>query len=149
MYREIPKKQYTTRIDKEEKKRMAYRRRQGMGRSSTFKEERTPPPEEGDRTATYSTSSSLAAQAIMASAAHRDASHSSAYAHSGFKDHSKVPPLVFISFFLFSFYYSVCDVSDQTISILFYCFLFPDGIEYESVNTPPRMLPPFLLLHVI
>ncbi|KAL3622704.1 hypothetical protein CASFOL_033312 [Castilleja foliolosa] len=58
---------------------MAYRRKQGMGRSATFKEEGggTPPPPQ------HSTSSSLAAQAIMASAAHRDSSHSSAaYAHS-------------------------------------------------------------------
>ncbi|KAL3629899.1 hypothetical protein CASFOL_026211 [Castilleja foliolosa] len=54
---------------------MAYRRRQGMGRSATFKEETYPPPP-------HSTSSSLAAQAIMASAAHRDSSHSPAYAHS-------------------------------------------------------------------
>ncbi|KAL7134010.1 hypothetical protein ABFS83_12G178100 [Erythranthe nasuta] len=60
---------------------MAYRRRQGMGRSSTFKEEIYPSLEEGGTAA----SSSLAAQAIMASAAHRDSSHSSAYAHS---DHS-------------------------------------------------------------
>ncbi|KAL3839918.1 hypothetical protein ACJIZ3_024509 [Penstemon smallii] len=52
---------------------MAYRRRQGMGRSSTFEEETYRPPE---------TTSSLAAQAIKASAAHRDSSHSSAYAHS-------------------------------------------------------------------
>ncbi|KAI3447868.1 hypothetical protein Pfo_004533 [Paulownia fortunei] len=71
---------------------MAYRRRQGMGRSSTFKEEIYPPPEEGGTAATISTSSSLAAQAIMASAAHRDSSHSSAYAHSAFKDHPKGGP---------------------------------------------------------
>ncbi|KAK6152557.1 hypothetical protein DH2020_015192 [Rehmannia glutinosa] len=69
---------------------MAYRRRQGMGRSSTLKEDIYPPLEEGPTAGTHSTSSSLAAQAIMASAAHRDSSHSSAYAHhSVFKDHSK------------------------------------------------------------
>ncbi|KAL8504961.1 hypothetical protein ACS0TY_016237 [Phlomoides rotata] len=66
---------------------MAYRRKQVMGRSSTFKEDSYPPSEDGDRAAPYSPSSSLAAQAIMASAAHRDSSHSSAYAHSGFKGH--------------------------------------------------------------
>ncbi|XP_057801084.1 uncharacterized protein LOC131016403 [Salvia miltiorrhiza] len=47
---------------------MAYRRRQGgMSRSSTFKEEKKPPPDEGEWAAT----SSLAAQAIAASTAHR------------------------------------------------------------------------------
>ncbi|KAK6118557.1 hypothetical protein DH2020_047699 [Rehmannia glutinosa] len=72
---------------------MAYRRRQGMGRSSTLKEDIYPPLEEGPTVGTHSTSSSLAAQAIMASAAHRDSSHSSAYAHhSVFKDHSKGGP---------------------------------------------------------
>ncbi|KAI3472956.1 hypothetical protein Pfo_029203 [Paulownia fortunei] len=56
---------------------MAYRRRQGMGRSSTFKEDIYQPSEEVHTAA----SSSLVAHAIRASAAHRDSSHSSAYAH--------------------------------------------------------------------
>ncbi|KAA8517611.1 hypothetical protein F0562_015085 [Nyssa sinensis] len=70
---------------------MAYRRRQGITRSSTFKEEIYHPPD--DATSSYSSSSSLAAQAIRASAAHRDSSLSSAYGnsafHSSFKDRSK------------------------------------------------------------
>ncbi|PIN05667.1 hypothetical protein CDL12_21789 [Handroanthus impetiginosus] len=68
---------------------MAYRRRQGLGRSSTFKEDAYHPPEQAD---TYSASSSLAAQAIRASAAHRDSSHSSAYAHPASREHSKEGP---------------------------------------------------------
>ncbi|XP_009757235.1 uncharacterized protein LOC107820836 [Nicotiana tabacum] len=62
---------------------MAYRRRQGMSKSSTFKEESffRPPPDDDD---SLSSSSSLAAQAIKASAAHRDSSLSSAYADSAF-----------------------------------------------------------------
>ncbi|KAL6528559.1 hypothetical protein OROMI_029204 [Orobanche minor] len=56
---------------------MAYRRRQGMGRSSTFKEDIYPSPEE-DGGGSPSTSPSLEAQAIIA---HRDSSN--------FKDHSK------------------------------------------------------------
>ncbi|KAI4338947.1 hypothetical protein MLD38_023949 [Melastoma candidum] len=62
---------------------MAYRRRHGLSRSSTFEEVFNPPPpnalasdEEGD-------SSSLAAQAIRASAAHRESSLSSAYGGGG------------------------------------------------------------------
>ncbi|KAA8517573.1 hypothetical protein F0562_017797 [Nyssa sinensis] len=70
---------------------MAYRRRQGITRASTFKEEIYHPPD--DATSSYSSSSSLAAQAIRASAAHRDSSLSSAYGnsafHSSFKDRSK------------------------------------------------------------
>ncbi|KAG8377154.1 hypothetical protein BUALT_Bualt09G0139000 [Buddleja alternifolia] len=60
-----------------------------MGRSSTFKEEiYHPPPDEGS-SQSHSTSSTLAAQAIRASAAHRDSSHSSAYAaHSAINDYS-------------------------------------------------------------
>ncbi|KAK4359521.1 hypothetical protein RND71_021750 [Anisodus tanguticus] len=56
---------------------MAYRRRQGMTKESTFKDDnifRPPPADDGGD------SSSLAAQAIRASAAHRDSSLSSAYA---------------------------------------------------------------------
>ncbi|KAL0450875.1 UNVERIFIED_CONTAM: hypothetical protein Slati_1643900 [Sesamum latifolium] len=57
---------------------MAYRRRHHvLGRSATFKEEVYQPPEDEDTSA----SSSLAAQAIRASAAHRDSSLSSAYAY--------------------------------------------------------------------
>ncbi|KAI3759968.1 hypothetical protein L1987_50355 [Smallanthus sonchifolius] len=73
---------------------MAYRRKQGISRSSTFKEEiHRSPNDEGTTTAVPS--SSLAAQAIRASAAHRDSSVSSAYAsssfRSSFKDRSKDP----------------------------------------------------------
>ncbi|KAK2656928.1 hypothetical protein Ddye_009980 [Dipteronia dyeriana] len=73
---------------------MAYRRRQGMSRSSTFKEEIHHPPETNDNkhslTSSHSfspssssssspPSQSLAAQAIRASAAHRQSSLSPAY----------------------------------------------------------------------
>ncbi|XP_042480828.1 uncharacterized protein LOC122061566 isoform X3 [Macadamia integrifolia] len=54
---------------------MAYRRRQGLTKSSTFKEEIRYPSDD-------SSSSSLAAQAIRASSAHRDSSFSSAYGES-------------------------------------------------------------------
>ncbi|KAF6172627.1 hypothetical protein GIB67_041950 [Kingdonia uniflora] len=60
---------------------MAYRRKQGISRASTFKEEiRHPPPPPDDN----SSPSSLAAQAIRASSAHRDSSLSSAYGESAF-----------------------------------------------------------------
>ncbi|CAI9097145.1 OLC1v1033497C1 [Oldenlandia corymbosa var. corymbosa] len=74
---------------------MAYRRRQGITRASTFKEDSiysssssSPPP-----TSAPPSSSSLAAQAIRASAAHRDSSLSSAYASpdSFSNDRSKGP----------------------------------------------------------
>ncbi|XP_059642717.1 uncharacterized protein LOC132284615 isoform X2 [Cornus florida] len=73
---------------------MAYRRRQGISRASTFKEEIYTPPDLGSSSSSSSTpSSSLAAQAIRASAAHRDSSLSSAYGdsafHSSFNDRSK------------------------------------------------------------
>ncbi|KAJ9544739.1 hypothetical protein OSB04_024446 [Centaurea solstitialis] len=80
---------------------MAYRRRQGISRASTFKEDTIHHRSSSDETTTSSApasasgspSSSLAAQAIRASAAHRDSSLSSAYAnsafHSSFKDRSK------------------------------------------------------------
>ncbi|OWM81592.1 uncharacterized protein LOC116200823 [Punica granatum] len=65
---------------------MAYRRRQGIARSSTFKEEIHYPPHEDCFTSSNhsssSSSSSLAAQAIRASAAHRESSLSSAYGDS-------------------------------------------------------------------
>ncbi|KAL5711567.1 hypothetical protein ACHQM5_022002 [Ranunculus cassubicifolius] len=76
---------------------MAYRRRQGISRASTFKEEihynpptSPPPPQQqhdedaGTSSSTTGTSSSLAAQAIRASSAHRDSSLSSAYRESAF-----------------------------------------------------------------
>lgn len=77
---------------------MAYRRRQGISRASTFKEEIRISPNGDDTTTTTSSASappsSLASQAIRASAAHRDSSLSSAYAssalHSSFKERSKV-----------------------------------------------------------
>ncbi|KAG2691181.1 hypothetical protein I3760_09G224600 [Carya illinoinensis] len=60
---------------------MAYRRRHGISRASTFKEEFHHPPDD-DHNLPDSSSSSLAAQAIRASAAHRESSLSSAYADS-------------------------------------------------------------------
>lgn len=70
---------------------MAYRRRHGITRSSTFKEDIYSPPipsyHNGAAAAPPAPDggpSSLAAQAIRASAAHRDSSLSSAYADSAF-----------------------------------------------------------------
>ncbi|GMY25745.1 bromodomain and phd finger-containing protein 3 [Fagus crenata] len=68
---------------------MAYRRRQGMTRTSTFKEEIHHPPDNTNSSSSSSSSdssssSSLAAQAIRASAVHRESSLSSAYADSAF-----------------------------------------------------------------
>lgn len=82
---------------------MAYRRRQGVTRASTFKEEIYHPPDDdnyktNNRNPTFTgshsfssstsitpaSSTSLAAQAIRASAAHRESSLSSAYADSAF-----------------------------------------------------------------
>ncbi|XP_059305193.1 uncharacterized protein LOC132056837 isoform X2 [Lycium ferocissimum] len=64
---------------------MAYRRRQGITKSSTIKEENVfRPPDDDDEGRDTISSSSLAAQAIRASAAHRDSSLSSAYADSAF-----------------------------------------------------------------
>jgi len=84
---------------------MAYRRRQGISRTSTFKEEIYRSPEHdhhhdninknsnnNDDTlfTTSSSSPSLAAQAIRASAAHRESSLSSAYAGGSISQRSKV-----------------------------------------------------------
>ncbi|XP_043697995.1 uncharacterized protein LOC122648819 isoform X2 [Telopea speciosissima] len=63
---------------------MAYRRRHGLTKASTFKEEIRHPSEE-------SSSSSLAAQAIRASSAHRDSSFSSAYGESALASAYKEP----------------------------------------------------------
>ncbi|KAK6943332.1 hypothetical protein RJ641_024434 [Dillenia turbinata] len=90
---------------------MAYRRRQGITRASTFKEEIVPhPPSQsqspederaGDifsnsnsisNSSSSPSSNSLAAQAIRASAAHRDSSLSSAYASDPFYSLSDRPP---------------------------------------------------------
>ncbi|KAL7265758.1 hypothetical protein ACSBR1_003522 [Camellia fascicularis] len=75
---------------------MAYRRRQGVARTSTFKEEiHYPPPPDGNSSSSSSSSSSLAAQAIRASAAHRDSSSlSSAYADSAFRQRPEISCLV-------------------------------------------------------
>lgn len=66
------------------RKTMAYRRRQGITRASTFKEEIYHPLEDSTSSSTEAPSASLAAQAIRASAAHRDSSLSSAYGDSAF-----------------------------------------------------------------
>ncbi|XP_059668182.1 uncharacterized protein LOC132313435 [Cornus florida] len=75
---------------------MAYRRRQGITRASTFKEEiyhLHQPHDDDSTTSSSSSSSSMATQAIRASAAHRDSSLSSAYGdsafHSSFNNRSK------------------------------------------------------------
>nr|GLL36771.1 uncharacterized protein LOC109181355 isoform X1 [Ipomoea trifida]GMD39975.1 Developmental and secondary metabolism regulator veA like [Ipomoea batatas] len=72
---------------------MACRRRHGITRSATFKEEiYRPSPmddDDGDGESFSSASQSLAAQAIRASAAHRDSSLSSAYAQNNFRDRPK------------------------------------------------------------
>ncbi|XP_024965814.1 uncharacterized protein LOC112506016 [Cynara cardunculus var. scolymus] len=71
---------------------MAYRRRQGVSRSSTFKEEIYHPPNNDASSSSSvitSPSSSLASQAIRASIAHRSSSLSSGYANSAFQDRSK------------------------------------------------------------
>lgn len=80
---------------------MAYRRRQGITKSSTFKEEIYHPPEDDNSNSklktsqTFTGSSSLAAQAMRASAAHRDSSLSSAYAGESLPQSSsnKVQPI--------------------------------------------------------
>lgn len=78
---------------------MAYRRRQGgITRASTFKEDTHHKPEDQDdlkssklrSSHTFNSSSSLAAQAIRASAAHRDSSLSSAYTAGSASNRSKV-----------------------------------------------------------
>lgn len=64
---------------------MAYRRKQGVPRPMTLKEEfglRSPPPPPPDESSSSSSTSSLAAKAIRASSAFRDSSLSSAYAQS-------------------------------------------------------------------
>ncbi|KAK9124805.1 hypothetical protein Sjap_014407 [Stephania japonica] len=72
---------------------MAYRRRQsGLSRASTFEEEVREAPPDDDLP---SSPSSLAAQAIRASSAHRDSSLSSAYGQSAYRqppDHPRSPP---------------------------------------------------------
>ena len=75
-----------------------------MTRTSTFKEEIHHPPDNTNSTSSdSSSSSSLAAQAIRASAVHRESSLSSAYADSTFASHpSKV--LFFFILLNVSFY---------------------------------------------
>ncbi|XP_059462970.1 uncharacterized protein LOC132191871 [Corylus avellana] len=72
---------------------MAYRRRQGITRASTFKEEVHLPPDDKHNNDSSNSSSSLAAQAIRASAAHRESSLSSAYADSAFATTHQPRPL--------------------------------------------------------
>lgn len=111
---------------------MAYRRRQGITKSSTFKEEIYHPPDNNSKNINNSnennkasvpsfktshsfspSTQSLAAQAIRASAAHRDSSLSSAYAADpplpSDTQRSKVP---FFSFSLFTYVW------------IGFCFLF-------------------------
>ncbi|KAK3212846.1 hypothetical protein Dsin_017552 [Dipteronia sinensis] len=83
---------------------MAYRRRQGISRSSTFKEEIHHPPETNDNkpslTSSHSfspsssspPSQSLAAQAIRASAAHRQSTLSPAYSGADSQQRSRAFP---------------------------------------------------------
>ncbi|XP_019186650.1 PREDICTED: uncharacterized protein LOC109181355 isoform X2 [Ipomoea nil] len=69
---------------------MACRRRHGITRAATFKEEMyRPSMDDDDGESLSSASQSLAAQAIRASAAHRDSSLSSAYAQQPLRDRPK------------------------------------------------------------
>ncbi|KAK4742525.1 hypothetical protein SAY87_000526 [Trapa incisa] len=72
---------------------MAYRRKQGLAKSSTFQEEIRHPPHEdtSNHSSSSTSSSSLAAQAIRASAAHRESSLSSAYGNSAFAYRDREP----------------------------------------------------------
>ncbi|XP_050215015.1 uncharacterized protein LOC126666096 [Mercurialis annua] len=79
---------------------MAYRRRQGMARASTFKDEisHREPDEQKEHNKsmlksshTFNSTSSLAAQAIRASAAHRESSLSSAYTAAGTSTGDSLP----------------------------------------------------------
>lgn len=124
---------------------MAYRRRQGITRVSTFKEEIHHPPDETTTHASSSASSSpsLAAQAIRASAAHRESSLSSAYGDSAFfrdSDHRLRSEVFFLSVLFHYIYIYIYSVTvsfsiivyqtDQTYIILrcnfyeFYALLF-------------------------
>ena len=107
---------------------MAYRRRQGITKTSTFTEEihHPPPPDYNNndlkRSSSSSSSSSssgggggggtlpnstsytsLAAQAIRASAVHRESSLSSAYADSAFASRPSKVPFFFFFFSLLAF----------------------------------------------
>jgi hypothetical protein len=82
---------------------MAYRRRQGITRASTFKEEVHLPPDDNPSNDSSNSSSSLAAQAIRASAAHRESSLSSAYANSAVASTHQPRPL---KVFFFSFFFN-------------------------------------------
>ena len=108
------------------KTKMAYRRRQGITKTSTFTEEihHPPPPDYNNnndlkRSSSSSSSSSsgggggtlpnstsytsLAAQAIRASAVHRESSLSSAYADSAFASRPSKVPFFFLFFSLLAF----------------------------------------------
>lgn len=92
---------------------MAYRRRQGITRASTFKEEIYLRPEDDSDnndtkrsnmlkpSYTFHSSSSLAAQAIKASAAHRESSLSSADGGDSSPQRSKVHKIAKLLFFYF------------------------------------------------
>ncbi|KAG0468140.1 hypothetical protein HPP92_017468 [Vanilla planifolia] len=69
---------------------MAYRRKHGTPRASTF-EDFTSNPSVADDDVTVSSPASLAAKAIRASAAHRESSLSSAYADSAFASSNRDP----------------------------------------------------------
>lgn len=101
---------------------MAYRRRQGITRASTFKEEIHHQPDHdnnNDSSSNPSSSSSLAAQAIRASAAHRDSSSlSSAYAHSSFHSSFHHRSKVF-SLFPFLSLYPLLFISRMFIIVTF------------------------------
>ncbi|KAF5953416.1 hypothetical protein HYC85_006272 [Camellia sinensis] len=117
---------------------MAYRRRQGVARTSTFKEEiHYPPPPDGNS----SSSSSLAAQAIRASAAHRDSSSlSSAYADSAFRQRPE-------EFSTYEYEYASMKSSNKTKGFWGVLAQKAKGILDEEDNvsqqfeTPSRMRP--------
>lgn len=102
---------------------MAYRRRQGITRASTFKEEvHHLPPDDNQNNDSSNSSSSLAAQAIRASAAHRESSLSSAYADSAFASTHQPRPLKVFFFSFFSTIRSVFLFNVEFDLILFLSF---------------------------
>lgn len=136
---------------------MAYRRRQGITKSSTFKEEIYHPPDNNvnDNKASFptfkashsispSTSQSLAAQAIRASAIHRDSSLSSAYSAdpplSSETQGSKVGFFLFSFFsinlwigFCFFFYFNGLDVVFMSISVAYLRIFIVVSVMYVNI----------------
>lgn len=122
---------------------MAYRRRQGLTRTSTLKQEIHYPDD--DSSSSPSSSSSLAAQAIRASAAHRESSLSSAYGDSAFSYASRdsVPQrspsrkVIFPHFlivFCFFFFFGGCWFESFKWELSYYVFVPEDWLVHQSSN---------------